>query len=300
MRCHFDRLILWYLAIIFLLTFFGSYFGFYYLLAAMLHLVLIMMLFRITAVRRRTGPRALLRWFYPLLMLLPLHYEIELVGTLFHAGSVYDDLVRVWDRVLFGGHPHLFLVKLLPGPFWRELFHFFYLAYYPLVVLGFVASWRKDHQDTAPAAGSGRPIFFPRFAFVFMGSFVTYMAIFILFPVVGPLDDRFLRFHGQGLLGPLIDLIYTVGDSAGGALPSSHIGLAIVIYLLLQPAKHWQRSLFIATILGLTVGAVYGAFHYGIDAVGGIVTGVLFYYLWDWNYRRLSEESIQPVPSPTE
>ena len=108
--------------------------------------------------------------------------------------------------------------------------------------------------------------------------------------MTGPLDERFLRFEGYGLLGPLIDLLYTAGDSAGGAFPSSHIGEAVVIYLLLRPRSQAIRAISIALILGLTVSTVYGSFHYAIDAVAGLLTGLLFYFFWNWFYRRLSTE----------
>ncbi len=288
-RYHFDRLILGYLGVIFAVTFFGSTFGYFYLLTALIHLVMIIMVLGITSVHAPPGPRAWLRWFYPLLLLLPLHYEIELVGTLFHAGQVYDGLVRTWDRWLFGGHPHRYLADLLPGPWWRELFHLLYLAYYPLVLGGFAVSWRQGRKFTNQTKLPVSPEFL-RFAFVFMGTFISYMVIFILFPVVGPLDDRFLRFDGQGLLGPLIDWIYALGDSAGGALPSSHVGEAVVIFLLLRPRAPWVRTGLLLVISGLAVSTVYCSFHYAIDALGGLITGPLFYLFWSWVYRRLGAE----------
>ncbi len=288
-RYHFDRLILWYLGVTFAVNFFGAYFGYSYLLAALTHLALIVMVLRITSVDAQSGPRAWLRWFYPLLLLLPLHFEIELVGTLFHAGTVYDGLVKTWDRWLFGGHPHRYLADLLPGPWWRELFHLLYLSYYPLVIGGFGVSWWQGWHSTNRSELPVSPHFL-RYVFVFMGTFITYMVIFILFPVVGPLDDRFLRFDGQGLLGPLIDWIYAVGDSAGGALPSSHVGEAVVIFLLLRPRAPLVRTGLLLMILGLAVSTVYGSFHYAIDALGGLITGPLFYLLWSWVYLRLRAE----------
>jgi len=289
LRYHFDRLILWYLGGIFAITFVGSYFGLIYLLAALTHLVMIFMVLRITRVSSRTGPRAWLRWLYPLLLMLPLHYEIELIGTVFHGGVIYDDLVKVWDGWLFGGHPHRYLADQLPGPWWREIFHLLYLTYFAIVIGGYWYAWRRGRESNEEGGMKISPDF-PRYAFVFLGAFLTYMLIFILFPVTGPLDDRFLRFEGYGLLGPLIDLLYTAGDSAGGAFPSSHIGEAVVIYLLLRPRSQAIRALSIALILGLTVSTVYGSFHYAIDAVAGLLTGLLFYFFWNWFYRRLSKE----------
>ena len=288
-RYHFDRLILWYLSGMFAVTFVGAYFGLIYLLAALAHLIMIFMVLRITSVSSRTGPRVWLRWLYPLLLLLPLHYEIELIATIFHAGVIYDNLVKVWDGWLFGGHPHQYLADQLPGPWWREFFHLLYLTYFFIITGGYLYAWRRG-QAPEKRGKINIPPDFPKYAFVFLGAFLTYMLIFILFPVTGPLDDRFLRFEGYGLLGPFIDRLYVAGDSAGGAFPSSHIGEAVVIYLLLRPRSPAIRTISITLILGLTVSTVYGSFHYAIDAAAGLLTGPLFYFFWSWVYRRLSKE----------
>ena len=286
-RYHFDRLILWYLAGIFVITFLGSYTGLPYLFAALVHLALIFMVLQLSGTSRRSGIRSALRWFYPLLLMIPLHYEVEFVGTLVHGGADFDALVRAWDRRLFGGHPHRNLADLLPGPWWRELFHLLYLSYFVIVGGGFWFAWRKDRM-----AGEASPAFL-RYAFVFMGVFFTYTVIFILFPVVGPLDDRFLRFHGHGLLGPLIDQLFALADSAGGSMPNSHVGDALVVYLLLRPRHRAIRSGFLALLAGLTLSTVYGSFHYGIDAVAGLISGPILYLVWSWAYGRLRREGAE-------
>ena len=289
-RYRFDRLILWYLAGIFGITFLGSYFGLVYLLAALGHLAMIFMVLHLSGSSAEWGIRKWLRWFYPLLVMIPLHYEIEFVSSLFHDGGSFDHLVRSWDRQLFEGHPHRYLADWFPGPLWREMFHLLYLSYFAIVGGGFWVAWQrgKVRGQTGGWTGSSS---YHRFVFVFIGSFLTYMAIFIIFPVVGPLDDRFLRFHGVGLLGPLIDLLYDLGDSAGGAIPSSHVGESVIVFLLLRPQGPWVRAGLVALISGLAVSTVYGAFHYGIDALVGLVTGPLFYLIWSWLYQRWGRES---------
>lgn len=288
-RYHFDRLVLWYLGGTFAITFIGSYFSILYLLAALVHVVLIFMVLRFSSIPTHSGPRAWLRWFYPLLLLFPLHHEVELIGTLFHSGMVYDELVKGWDSWLFRGHPHRYLADQLPGPWWQEIFHLFYITYYLIVIGGFWYAWWQGRKSADRAGIRVSPDFL-RYLFVFLGTFLTYMLIFILFPVVGPLDERFLRFHGHGVIGPLIDLIYAIGDSAGGAFPSSHVGEAVAIYLLLRPRSPTVRAIAVAVIMGLTISTVYGSFHYAIDSVAGLLTGALFYFVWSWIYRRLSRE----------
>ena len=289
-RYHFDRLILAYLGLMFAITLVGCHTGrLIYLIATMTHLVMIMMVVRISGISSSYGPRAWLRWGYPLLLLMPLHYEIELLGTLFHGGWVFDEIVKGWDRWLFSGHPHRYLADQLPGPWWREFFHLMYLSYYFIVVGGYFLAWRKGRSETSRTASRISPQFL-RYLFVFLGTFCTYMLVFILFPVVGPLDDRFLRFFGHGFLGPLIDYLYATGDSAGGAFPSSHIGEAVVIYLLIRPKSPLIRAASVIIIAGLTISTVYGSFHYGIDAAAGLISGPILYFFWSWIYGKMRPE----------
>ena len=291
-RCHFDRLLIAYLLLTFAVSFVGSIFGPLYLLMALLHLVLVFLVLRLSVMDTGKPSIAVVRWLYPLLFLAPLHYEIDFLAWLFHGGEFYDHLVLAAEGWLFGGPPHKYLADTLPGPFWRELFHLLYLISYPLLAGGLILAWWRDRGWT----GQGATGAYPRYAFILLGGFCSYLIIFILFPVEGPLDDRFLRFHEQGLFGPLIDLLYRVGHSRGGALPSFHVGGLVITYLLWRPRKPAVRYGLIALILGITVSTIYGAFHYALDAVAGLISGVLFYLCWDWLYRRMKPEKRKADP----
>ncbi len=300
-RCHFDRLLIAYLLLTLAVCFVGSYFGPLYLLMALMHLVLIFLVLRLSVMDTQKPYIAVVRWLYPLLFLAPLHYEIDFLAWLFHGGQFYDQLVLAAEGRLFGDPPHKYLADILPGPFWRELFHLLYLSSYPLLAGGLILAWWRDRVWT----GQGATVAYPRYAFILLGGFFSYLIIFILFPVEGPLDDRFLRFHEQGFFGPLIDFLYRVGHSRGGALPSFHVGGLVITYLLWRPRKPAVRYGLIALILAITISTIYGAFHYALDAVAGLLTGVLFYLLWDRLYRRLKPERWKtdrvgdsPAPAP--
>ena len=200
---------------------------------------------------------------------------------------LYGVAFRWTDRVMtLNPDDQRFVADLLHGPFWRELFHLLYLVSYPLLAGGLILAWWRDKVWTGPTATPD----YPRYAFILLGGFLSYRIIFILFPVEGPLDDRFLRFHEQGLIGPLIDYLNRAGHSRGGALPSFEVGGLVISYLLWRPAKPAVRYGLLALIMGITISTTYGAFHYALDAVAGLVTGVLFYLLWDRIYRRLKPE----------
>ncbi len=285
-RCHFDRLLIAYLLLTFAVCFVGSYFGPLYLLMSLMHLVLVFLVLRLSVMDAEKPYIAVVRWFYPLLFLAPLYYEIDFLAWLFHRGEFYDHLVLAAEGWLFGGPPHRYLADIFPGPFWRELFHLLYLGSYLLLAGGLILAWWRGRAWT----GRGTALAYPRYAFILLGGFCSYLIIFILFPVEGPLDDRFLRFHGQGLIGPLIDFLHRVSSSRGGALPSFEVGGLVITYLLWRPRKPALRFGLITLILAITVSTIYGAFHYALGAVAGLITGVLFYLLWDRLYRRLKPE----------
>ena len=63
-----------------------------------------------------------------------------------------------------------------------------------------------------------------------------------------------------------------------------------MILLLLRRRAPWVRTGLLLVISGLAVSTVYCSFHYAIDALGGLITGPLFYLFWSWVYRRLGAE----------
>ena len=104
---------------------------------------------------------------------------------------------------------------------------------------------------------------------------------FVLFwPVTGPywqlpqpIPDTEGWFFPQ-----LTNAIVAGGSSRGSAFPSSHIAASIsVLGMARLYNKPAYRILFLPVML-LTVGTVYGGFHYAVDAVAGLAIGLLF----DW------------------
>jgi len=218
------------------------------------------------------------RALYPVGMLLVLYGEVDLLVQLFHDPPGFDALVRRWDRWVFGGHPHLHLSQWLSGPVWRELFHLFYLAYYLLVAGAFLGMWWR------------RPSSLPRFAFVVTGMFVSFIAIFVAFPVAGPLATPGVSFMTAGLFPSIVAWVYaplTVNGIHTGAFPSSHVGMSVGIVLGLAPRRWWMRGGLWGLVLGIAASTVYGHFHYAIDAAAGFVAGGLLYVAWNRFYEVL-------------
>jgi membrane-associated phospholipid phosphatase len=234
------------------------------------------------------------RQVYPILLLLLLYGEVDLFVKLLHDPPGYDALVRNWDALLFGGHPHVFLRQWLPGRVWAELMHFFYVSYYGLLIGSFFYVW------------SQRPNQFPRFAFVVTGMFASFMVIFMAFPVVGPLIEPDTSIMTNGLFPQIVAWIYVPLQMNGistGAFPSSHVGMSVGIACLLGPRRWHTRIALWGLVLGIAVSTAYGHFHYAIDAVTGGLTGGMLYALWNWGYVLIErgqvegadDESARPV-----
>lgn len=225
-----------------------------------------------------------LRQVYPILLLLLFYGEVDLFVKLLHDPPGYDALVRGWDAMLFGGHPHVFLHQWLPGRVWAEVMHFFYVSYYGLLIGSFFFVWsRRSNQ-------------FPRFAFVVTGMFASFMIIFMVFPVAGPLIEPGTSIMTNGWFPQLVAWIYVPLQMNGietGAFPSSHVGMSVGITCLLAPRRWDARIGLWGLVVGIAVSTTYGHFHYAIDAVAGGLAGGALYVLWSWGYALVEREQIE-------
>ncbi|MFP4228880.1 MAG: phosphatase PAP2 family protein [Salinivenus sp.] len=237
----------------------------------------------ILGLRRVDGsrsPHRALRELYPILLLLVFYLEVDLLARAVHDPPGYDALVRSWDALLFGAHPHVVLAQHLDGRLWRELFHGLYVSYYLLLIGSFVGVWW-----TAPDQ-------FARFAFVVTGMFVSFLLVFVAFPVAGPLTAPDVSIMTNGWFPQLVAWIYVpiqINGITTGAFPSSHVGMSVGIACLLAPRRWTWRCLLWGLVVGISVSTTYGRFHYAIDAVAGLAAGVLLYLLWTALYSVLQK-----------
>lgn len=238
----------------------------------------------VTLARMRSlpAPLRLLRDLYPLLLLLGLYGEVDLLARLMHDPAGFDPMVQQWDRWLFGGHPHQHFSRWLSGPIWREGFHLLYLSYYLLVGAAFLYVRER------------RPRAFPRFAFVVTGMFVSFILVFVAFPVAGPLATG-ASLTTRGIFPWIVAHIYSPFAANGihtGAFPSSHVGMSVGIVLLLAPRRWWARIGLGGLLLGIAASTVFGRFHYAVDTVVGFAAGGAFCLGWCWIYA-----AVQPEPT---
>lgn len=205
--------------------------------------------------------------FYPLILLLPFYAEFGVLNGQLGWDRVWphDRIIQAWEAAIFGGQLSYEWIRRAPSVFWSGVFHLAYFAYYPIVILGPIVLALRGRRDAAH-----------RVILVTMVAFVVCYVGFILFPVAGP----YYAFpHPTGPVREVwsAKLVYGVlsqGSSFGAAFPSSHVAATVAATLGVWSEWRALGWSFVIPCALLTVGAVYGQMHYGVDSAGGLIVGV--------------------------
>ena len=224
--------------------------------------------------RRVVG--VLVDW-YPLILLPAIYLEIQLLNSAVWDARYFDAVIMGWEDALFGGQPSVELASRYDAVAVSELLHFAYLMFFPLVYL--VPAWLYL---------TGRLQAFHETVFAVVLGFAVHYVVFIYFPVQGP---RYL-FPGpagaptEGALYGFTRTLLESGSSQGAAFPSSHVALAAIQTGNAVRFAQKLAPLFGVLTLGIALGAVYGGFHYGVDASAGLLAGAAIAALaprfWRW------------------
>ena len=245
-----------------------------------------------TMFARVLGQMSFLGWWYPDT------YELN------RALPNLDHIFAGWEQSLFGCQPSLLFSQKVPYGWFSELMCLGYVSYFPLMLITYLYYFFRRYKE------------FQMTAFVMLASFFAYYVVFVLLPVTGPqfyylavgtekiaagifpnLGDWFLT-HSERMAAPgwtdgffyhLLDLTHDAGERPTAAFPSSHVGVTTVVMLL---ALRTRSKGLIFTILPfyilMCLSTVYIYAHYAIDAIAGLVTGVLLYFILKAIYRYLT------------
>lgn len=243
-----------------------------------------MMPCKLTRFARIVVQMALLGWWYPDT------YELNrLLPNL-------DHVFATAEQSLFGCQPALLFCKKMPWPVVNELMDMGYASYYPMIVLAAVYYFVWKYAE------------FQKATFVILASFFAYYIIFDLIPVTGPtfyykavgLDNiaagifpnvgDWFNTHTEclpspgytdGLFYQLVEDAKAAGERPTAAFPSSHVGISTVIMLLVWHTRNRRLLLcMLPFYLFLCMATVYIQAHYAVDAFAGLVSGVLFYFIF--------------------
>ncbi|CAN5351768.1 hypothetical protein BH09GEM1_BH09GEM1_04810 [soil metagenome] len=214
-------------------------------------------------------------------MYIELRWLIPAVG---HAHA--DASITQWEALLFPGNPSRTLATLWPWLPLSELLHAAYLSYYLLIYLPLFLHWaRGRHRE---------------FSATILALSVVYVACFTVYaccPVDGP---RFLYGAANAPDGPMRAFalsLLAAGSSRGSAFPSSHVAASVVAAAC---ALRFHRAsgivISVCTVL-LSVGAVYGGFHYAVDITAGLFTGGLSLLVARLLEKKASRAALTPARS---
>jgi len=247
------------------------------------HLIIAFGYYYIKKITAENNSHSYISIIFTIMTLSFLHYESGMLNLIIFP-EYFDDIVRSLDIHLFGLAPYKIADNYLNHPFIVQFFHFFYFSYYLILFIPILLILKKEtYYNSIPSGSTERSFFLLLFSM-----FACYI-IFIIFPVKGPTDIHFEIFNKYNSLVGFLDFIYKYGDTHGGAMPSSHVAVSLVITV---QSYHYLKKLFpyiLCTFIFLTISTVYCSFHYGVDAIAGLVGGLIFYYLGESLYNFTQE-----------
>lgn len=218
-------------------------------------------------------------------------YPVLLFGYFFTSGHafnriIFSDWLDPWfmqiDKSIFGYYPSLIWGTAYHHWLLQELFHFAYFCYYPMI-LG-LPTYLYFKQPKAFKE------------LIFNLTFVFYLCytIYSVLPVIGgryiPEAMQLTQTYRAGLFTHIMVFIYRTSNHLGGAFPSSHI--AITLVLTVAAMRFVRRLGYVFAIIAffLSIATVYCHYHWAIDAIMGVMTGVGAYYLANFVRHKLSQK----------
>ena len=239
-------------------------------LASLGLLAVILGVARWTRDTRRALPTLLRLFTLPLLYTL-LYRQVASLWPLLRTRPL-DGSLAALELHLFGTQPSLAFQARLPWPALAELFCFAYLAYYFLVPLvGLTVLFRRGYEAAE------------RILLAVTLCFLACYTWFWLVPTVGP------HYWFPPGLGPrpypgyvcnhLLFFFTSRGEIPGGAFPSSHLAVTLLLTLWARRAAPGLFPFLVAITVLLPFAVVYLHAHYLLDVPAGLLTGFAAYGL---------------------
>jgi membrane-associated phospholipid phosphatase len=249
-------------------------------IAIHLFIVVLIVVLAILGQRTRRGLVHFFREWYPGLFFIFGFEEIDSLVDIVTPQRIHKILIAM-DRAILGVHPTIWLEQYV-RPWLTELMMFCFSSFYFLLpLLGLVLYFKHKYgplRELLLASG--------------IAFYICFVA-FIFLPAEGPWVTM-AHLHQESLRGGpftwLVSFVEGRGSIRGGAFPSSHVAVALVV--LVMAFRH-QRTMFwflLPIITGLLVSTVYGRFHYVVDVVSGLLVGVVGLVVGLWVQKRWGHE----------
>jgi len=221
---------------------------------------------------------ALVRLLYPAAMFTFFYRATG--GLMFLLTDQYLDWqVVTFENMLIGTNPTLYIDAHLLNVWTNEILSFCYFCYYPMLPAFLIITFTKKNYRVIREFSAAACLTF----------FISYL-LFSLYPVEGP-RWHFAELYANTIEGPifrpLVETVIDRGAVHGGAMPSSHTGIALVIMLFCFRYYRKAGWLLLPIVTGLALGTVWGRFHYASDVFVGAAIGI-FSLILVWKYHETS------------
>lgn len=217
-----------------------------------------------------------LRDFYPMFFFFAAYEQTGRMNRVLFP-DLLDPLFQQLEYALFGFQPAVEFARRFPQPWFNEYMHIAYFSYYLLFPsLGLILHAR------------GRRRVFDEYMFTLSSSFYVFFLVFILLPVAGAATLAAPPLPAAGPFTVLMDVIYAYLEPPGGAFPSSHVGIAILV--LIYARRHLSLRLFAPyALLGISLmlSTVYCRYHYAVDVLAGLAAGIALTFFFRWLHGRI-------------
>ncbi|MEG1545949.1 MAG: phosphatase PAP2 family protein [Bacteroides sp.] len=212
-----------------------------------------------------------------------------------------DHLFATTEAFLFGCQPAIEFCARFSDKWISEAFNLGYFSYYPMMGIVFFYYFLYRFE------------LFEKTSFVLAASFFIYYLIYVFIPVAGPqyyfpaigLENvsiahfpsigEYFNFHQELLPAPgghdgffynLVESSQKAGERPTAAFPSSHVGISTILMIMAFRGNKILFSCLIPFYFLLCCSTVYIQAHYLIDAIAGVVSAILIYYLTTWMYKK--------------
>jgi len=228
----------------------------------------------------------LIRIAYPVLLFTFFYRATG--GLMFLVFDQFHDAQLVaFEKELFGVNPTLYIDRHLLNVWINEIFSLCYVSYYFIMSVFVLVLFVKKHYETIKSSLTAACLVF----------FLSYI-LFFLYPIEGPrwyFAGQYVNPIDGPVFGRLVEIIIDNGAVRGGCMPSSHVGVALVI--LMYCFRYYRKvGWFLLPVnIGLAIGTVWGRFHYVSDVVvGGPLCLVSVLVVWRY-YPRWSHTDVTPL-----
>jgi membrane-associated phospholipid phosphatase len=207
-----------------------------------------------------------IRYWYIIFAFPFLYWDI---GPYLHVvfSREFDPLIIQIDKFFFGELPNIIIMKYVQ-PLLTEIMQISYGIYWITIPLGAAIFYFNKNYEYYEYL----------LYYVTITFFISYF-FFIFFPVAGPrfyiADQISITYKGIFLTNYLRNFVENAAYR-GGAFPSSHVGVAVVILIFMLYFKT-KTALFVffPLVIALSLATIYGQYHYTGDVISGLIMGTI-------------------------